>query len=286
MRRTASVLGSALVTLALAGSPAWAGTPEQSTTDSTGAAQVGPVDVDAPVRIASDGDNQGAAQGQGGSQSVGDSTGAAQVGPVGANAPVRVLSDGDNEAASQGGSTGEQSTTDSTGAAQVGPVDVDAPVRIASDGDNQGAAQGQGGSQSVGDSTGAAQVGPVGANAPVRVLSDGDNKAGGAGGDGGGGPPPGNAPDEGPAEGPTGPTEDGIDGVQSQEGDAAAGVLPVSVTTTSEGRAAAAAPSAGSQLPFTGFTVWLLLVIGASALGSGLCVQRLLGRQEVCIRSL
>ena len=113
MRRTASVLGSALVTLALAASPAWAGTPAQSTKDSTLAAQVGPVDVDAPVRIASDGDNRGAAQAKGGSQGIDDSTGAAQVGPVEANAPVRVLSDGENQAGAQRGSGGKQSTTDS-----------------------------------------------------------------------------------------------------------------------------------------------------------------------------
>ncbi len=107
MRRTASVLGSALVTLALAASPAWAGTPAQSTKDSTLAAQVGPVDVDAPVRIASDGDNQGAAQAKGGSQGIDDSTGAAQVGPVEANAPVRVLSDGENQAGAQRDSDGQ-----------------------------------------------------------------------------------------------------------------------------------------------------------------------------------
>ena len=71
----------------------------ESTKNSTGAAQVGPAGVDAPVRIASDGDNQGAAQAKGGSQGVDDSTGAAQVGPVEANAPVRLLSDGDNQAA-------------------------------------------------------------------------------------------------------------------------------------------------------------------------------------------
>jgi hypothetical protein len=207
MRRTASVLGSALVTLALTGSPAWAGPPAQSTENSTGAAQVGPVDVDAPVRIASDGDNQGAAQGKGGSQGIDDSTGAAQVGPVGANAPVRVLSDGDNEAGEAGGS--------------------------------------------------------------------------------GGGPPPSDTPGEGPTEGPTGPTGDGINGVQTPEEDAAAGVRPTLASTPSEGGPAPAAPSLSrDELPFTGFTVWLLLVIGAWALGSGLCLQRLLGRQEVHIRSI
>jgi hypothetical protein len=176
-----------------------------------------------------------------------------------------------------------QSTKNSTGAAQVGPVGVDAPVRIASDGDNQGAAQAKGGSQGIDESTGAAQVGPAEANAPVRVLSDGDNQAGGAGGDRGGGPPPGNAPDEGPTEAPTGPTEDGG---QPQE-DTAAGVSPASASAPGEEGSAATAPSAGrDQLPFTGLTVWLLFVIGTWVLGSGLCVQRLLGPKEVRIRAL
>jgi hypothetical protein len=243
MRRTASVLGSALVTLALAGSPAWASPPAQSTENSTGAAQLGPVEVDAPVRIASDGDNQGAAQSKGGSQGIDGSTGAAQVGPGGANAPVRVLSDGDNEAAAQDGSTGEQSTTDSEGAAQLGPVEVDAPVRIASDGDNQGAAQSKGGSQGIDGSTG-------------------------------------------PTEGSMEPTEDGIHGAQPNEEDPAAGVGPASGSIPSEGGPAAAAPSTGhNELPFTGLAVWLLLVIGIWALGSGLCLHRLLGLQEVRIRS-
>jgi hypothetical protein len=209
MRRTASVLGSALVTLALAGSPAWASPPAQS-------------------------------------------------------------------------------TENSTGAAQVGPVGVDAPVRIASDGDNQGAAQATGGSQSVDDSTGTAQVGPAEANAPVRVLSDGDDNVGGAGGDGrGGGPPPGDTLDEGPTDRPRGPTEDRIDGAQPPGEVAGAGDRLVSVSTPSEGGPATATPSAGrDELPFTGLTVWLLLVIGVWALGSGLCLQRLLGREEVRIRSL
>src|SRR5919109_111209 len=161
MRRTASVLGSALAILALAGTPAWAATPAQSTDNSTAAAQVGPVDVDAPVRIASD---------------------------------------GDNEAAASEGSAAGQSTTGSEAAAQVGPVDVDAPVRIASDGDDRGEARATGGSQGVDDSTGAAQVGPVGASAPVRVLSKGNDGTAGAGGPGGGDgdvPPPGEKPDEG-----------------------------------------------------------------------------------------
>ncbi len=244
------------------------------------------MDVDAPVRIASDGDNQGAAQAKGGSQGIDDSTGAAQVGPVEANAPVRVLSDGENQAGAQRGSTGKQSTTDSEGAAQVGPVDVDAPVRIASDGDNQGAAQAKGGSQGIDDSTGAAQVGPVEANAPVRVLSDGENQAGGGGGDDGGGdPPPGGTPGEDPSE--PGPTDPGREGVQSPEGSADVAGRLVSASTPSDGGPVAAALPAGlGELPFTGLAAWLLFATGAWLFGIGLCLQRRLARQEAGIRSL
>jgi len=79
-------------------------------------------------------------------QQIGDSIGAAQVGAVQADVPVRVLSDGDNAEPAgvtatpqdSGGSPtpGSQNTTDSTGAAQAGPVDVDAPVRVLSEGDD------------------------------------------------------------------------------------------------------------------------------------------------------
>ena len=201
MRRTVSVLGSALATLALVGSPAWA----------------------------------------------------------------------------------SQSTTNSTGAAQVGPVGVDAPVRIASDGDNQGTAQSEGGSQGIGDSTGAAQVGPVEAHAPVRVLSDGDNQDGGAGGNGGNGPPPGDTNDERPSGEPRAPTEQGNGRVDPSEGNAPSGETLGSVNTPGQGGPDATTPVG---LPFTGLTVWLLLIIGVWALGSGLCLQMVLGREEVRIRSL
>jgi hypothetical protein len=250
MRRTASMLGVALATLALAASPAWAVTPAQSTDDSTGAAQVG---------------------------------------PVGVNAPVRVASDGDDEAAAQGGSAGGQSTTGSEGAAQVGSVAVEAPVRIASDGENRGAARPEGGSQGVDDSTGAAQVGPVGVNAPVRVLSKGNNEPAGAGGPGsdggggggglsgrrGGGLPPGDTPDEGPSEHPTGLTHPKSSGVQAPEAETeASGGGLASVSTPNGSGPVAAASARQGELPFTGLTVWMLLAMGAFALASGLRLQR------------
>ena len=118
MIRSASVLGAVLA-LALASPPAWAGTPSanQTTRHSAVAGQIGSVEVAAPVRVASDGSSPAApgvhatgeqsavrgddagssANGGGGSQTAGDSTGAAQAGSQSVDAPVRVLSDGDGE---------------------------------------------------------------------------------------------------------------------------------------------------------------------------------------------
>jgi len=175
MKRSALALGASVLALALTAGPA-AAEPGvgQTVDDSTAAAQVGAVSVDAPVRVASDGDSTTAGAGAGGAQTTGDSTGAAQATSVDVNAPVRVLSDGnDAEAARSAGGT--QSTSDSTGSAQLGAAGVDAPVRVASDGDDSsdtgsGTAAPQ---QSVDASSGSAQVGSPSLFAPVRVLSGG-----------------------------------------------------------------------------------------------------------------
>jgi hypothetical protein len=97
----------------------------------------------------------------------------------------------------------------------------------------------------------------------------------------GGGPPPGDTPED-----PTGAVGNG-DGGQPNEEDPAAGVSPGSASAPSEGGTAASTPPAGSdELPFTGLTVWLLVVIGIFALGSGLCAQRLLGPKSRATRSV
>jgi hypothetical protein len=186
MRCSAVALGASLIALALTAGPAFAEPGlTQTVDDSTGAAQVGAVAVDAPVRVASDGDGSSAGVSGGAPQTTSESTGAAQVTSVDANAPVRVLSDGnDAEAASSGVGAGEQTTGDSTAAAQVGSADVDAPVRVLSDGDNAPAESGgaSAGEQSAAESTGAAQVGSPSVAAPVRVLSEdgGTSDEGGA----------------------------------------------------------------------------------------------------------
>jgi hypothetical protein len=183
MKRSALALGASVIALALTAGPA-AAEPGvgQTVDDSTGAAQVGAVSVDAPVRVASDGDSTTAGASAGGPQTTGGSTGAAQVTSVDANAPVRVLSDGD-DAEAGGSAGGTESTGDSTGSAQVGAADVDAPVRVASDGDNSSDAPGGtvAPEQSIDDSSGSAQAGSPNVAAPVRVLSDGDNSTGDAG---------------------------------------------------------------------------------------------------------
>ena len=131
MRRSALALWAAVTALALTAGPAAAQSAGQQTvTDSTGTAQVGPTQVDAPVRVLSDGENASSGGSTGGEQTVSDSNGSAQVGSAGVNAPVRVASDGDNGAAGTSGS-GETGTgalgeplgplDDGTGA-QGGPV--------------------------------------------------------------------------------------------------------------------------------------------------------------------
>jgi hypothetical protein len=92
-----------------------------------GAVQAGPIEVDAPVRVASDGDNgrprggapqqSGAGSGGGtpsGTQSSADSVGAIQVGWADLDLPIRVLSDGD-EWSTAGAATGAQSSASSAG---------------------------------------------------------------------------------------------------------------------------------------------------------------------------
>ena len=107
MNRSAIALGASALVLALSAGPANAlPAVNQQVNDSALTAQVGSVDVNAPVRVASDGDNGSPATSGGGTQSTNDSIGTGQVGSVRVNAPVRVLSDGDNTApgASGGGS--------------------------------------------------------------------------------------------------------------------------------------------------------------------------------------
>src|ERR671914_507197 len=159
MRRSAIALWATLCALALTAGPAAAQDARQTAEDSALAGQVGPVQVNAPVRVASDGNDEQPSASVGGPQTTSDSAGAAPVGPVGGNASVRVLSDGENSSAGGGGAGGgsgggaaggssaggPQAVNDSIGAAQVGPVEADAPVRVASDGDNGSAQSGSGG---------------------------------------------------------------------------------------------------------------------------------------------
>jgi hypothetical protein len=171
-----------VIALALtAGSAAAEPGAGQTVDGSTGVAQVGAVAVNAPVRVASDGNSTTTGAVAGGPQTTGDSAGSAQVTSVDASAPVRVLSDG-NDAQGAGSTASQQSTGDSSGTAQVGSPNANAPVRVLSDGDNSSAQPGgglTGGPQSVGHSTGSAQVGSPTVFAPVRVLSGGAPTPGG-----------------------------------------------------------------------------------------------------------
>ena len=76
MKRSALALGASVLALALTAGPAAAEPGAgQTVDDTTGAAQVGAVAVDAPVRVASDGDSTTAGASAGGPQTTGDSTG-------------------------------------------------------------------------------------------------------------------------------------------------------------------------------------------------------------------
>jgi hypothetical protein len=183
MKRSALALGASVLALALTAGPAAADPGVgQVVGDSTAAAQVGAVSVDAPVRVLSDGDSATTGASTGGPQTTTETTGGAQVTSADVNAPVRVLSDG-NDAEVGASAGGDETTADSTGSAQVGATDVDTPVRVASDGDNASdtGAESTGPEQSVADSNGSAQVGSPSAAAPVRVFSDGDNSTSDAG---------------------------------------------------------------------------------------------------------
>ena len=190
MNRSFFALGAATAALALTAGPAWAApTATQSVNDSILAAQVGSVQVNAPVRVLSDGDNAApGAAATGGRQTTDDSVGTAQVTAVRANVPVRVLSDGENGSAATRHPTGGQTVRDSIGSAQAGSVEVDAPVRVLSEADDR--APGGSGSPSAGidapassnagpdapqwadGSVGVLQVGFLDIGTPIRVPSD------------------------------------------------------------------------------------------------------------------
>jgi hypothetical protein len=294
MNRSFLTLGASVLALAMTSGPAWAASAApQVVDDSIVAVQAGPVAVDAPVRVLSDGQNGStAAPAPAGPQQANDSIGVVQAKSVKADAPVRVLSDGDNGPASAGGSggatRGPQSVNDSAGAVQAHPIVVDAPVRVASDGDNgrlgggapQQSGDGSGGgapsgTQSSTDSVGAIQVGWVDLDLPIRVLSDGDegstaraatraqSSASSAGGlsDGNG---------ESVPAGDDGAADDG----GSPRGDTVAGTLPGVLTQPAGGRLAAAAvrtldAEAAARLPVAGLGLIGLTLLGLLSLAGG-----------------
>ena len=84
--------------------PGGSGGADQTTRDSAVTAQAGSIDAHAPVRVASDGDDDGAGTGtSGGPQSVDDSVFTVQIGALELFAPIRVASDGDSSRATESG---------------------------------------------------------------------------------------------------------------------------------------------------------------------------------------
>jgi hypothetical protein len=78
----------------------------------------------------------------------------------------------------------------------------------------------------------------------------------------------------------------GIDGVQPGDEAAGAGLMPGSARLSRGMGPTGTGFVDGESLPFTGLPMWLLLVTGGLALGSGIYLQRAVGPQEVGIRSL
>jgi hypothetical protein len=147
------------------------------------------------VRVASDGDNHAASAGSAdGEQTVTDSNGSAQVAGAGVNAPVRVASDGDNGGSGGSGSStgsGDQTVTGSTGTAQIASPSVSAPISVLSDGDEvpvsgdgDTATNAQGEPMAPLDGETGAQGGPVGVTG--TLPGGGIGTPAGAGGTGGG----------------------------------------------------------------------------------------------------
>jgi hypothetical protein len=249
MRRSLIALGASVLALALNAAPAAAqtGDPGQQVGDSTGAAQVGAVQADVPVRVLSDGENAEPAGVTATPQDSGDSTAAAQVGSADVNAPVRVLSDGDNgggEASQPAGSGTEQTADDSSGSAQIEPADVSAPIRVLSEGDD-------------GVTATAADTSP-----------NGDPPAGGDGttGDtvpaiGGGGPADDTTPavDQLPALDPV---------AEAEPGNGDGGTLPDGGELLPIAAGDVAGDTAGS-LPLTGLAVASLVLTGMALIAGG-----------------
>ena len=78
MRPSATALWATVLALALTAGPAAAQEATQTVQDSALAGQVGPVQVNAPVRVASDGDNEALSASVGGPQTATGSEGSAQ----------------------------------------------------------------------------------------------------------------------------------------------------------------------------------------------------------------
>jgi hypothetical protein len=231
MRHSAIALGASVLALALQAAPA--------------AAQVGTVQVDAPVRVLSDGGNAEPAGVTGAPQDSGDSTASGQVGAADVNAPVRVLSDGDNaggETSQPAAGGTEQAADDTNGSAQVEPANVSAPIRVLSEGDDK-------------------------VTATAADTSPSNPSTGNDGGAGGTVPAVGGAPgdttpavDELPALDPV--TEDepgGGDGGTLPDGDE---LLPIAA-------GGVAGDDAAGELPLTGLAVASLVLTGMALLTGG-----------------
>ena len=193
MNRSAIALGASVIAFAIPVTGAAAAPSPQVIESSVAAVQAGSVQVNAPVRVLSDGDNAGTGgggTGTAGPQSVARSIGALQVGWIDVFAPIRVLSDGDNAAPGSSPSGGSQTILDSIVAGQIVSPVIRAPVNVLSDGDATPAAGGTSGTgpasggQTITDTLGGVQLAPPVIDVPIAVASDDDPAARADPGDG------------------------------------------------------------------------------------------------------
>jgi hypothetical protein len=213
----------------------------------------------------------------------------AQVGSADVNAPVRVLSDGDNGAASgtgAGGSSGggPQTATDSTGTAQLEPAIVNAPIRVISDGDDPAAQPSQ--TDSPGrDPSGSGDPTPGGTDPPGDgggTSGPGGENPGSVGGVPGAEDLGGDAEKPGEGTGGGSPGSGGHDLVL--RGDTQTGTRPVTDVlsggdggTDSEDVPAGSVRVLGAQagsLPVTGLGLLGTFVLGLVLMTSGAALRR------------
>ena len=242
LRRAAVALSASVIAAAGAGT-AHADPPAQLNNVGAAAGAVAAstqgvsANVNAPVRVLSDGDDAGTAgeQGNASQASAGDLAASTQGVSANVNAPVRVLSDGDSGSETAGGQRNEAdaAAADVATSAQGSGGNVNAPVQAGAGGAGGGIGNAVADSQETGQDTAGgidedAATNPDLVSSPQRVAS----------------------------------------------GERGGGALSISAALLRRGPSRAVlGASVSEQLPVTGFPAWLLALVGGGLLASGLVLR-------------